>query len=45
MSQYYRNAGEKDAREGKAAADMRNAHWKAQQDYNAAYAAEKAKNK
>jgi len=44
MSNYDEQRARDDARNGKPAADMKNAHWKAKQDYDAAYAAEKAKN-
>ncbi len=43
MSQHNSNQGRNDATNGKGPADMQNAHWKAEQDYNAAFAAQKAK--
>jgi hypothetical protein len=44
MSYYDEQRARQDARNGKAAADMKNAHWKAKQDHDAAFADEKAKN-
>lgn len=35
--------GGKDARDGRGPADVRNTHWKVQEDYNTAYAREKEK--
>jgi hypothetical protein len=43
MSNHSHREGQKDARDGKPAADMQNAHWKERQDYNAGHAVEKAK--
>lgn len=43
MSGYGQQQGQKDAADGKGAADLQNAHWKERQDYNAAFAHEKEK--
>lgn len=43
MSEYGQRQAQKDVNDGRSAADMRNAHWKERQDYEAAFAHEKAK--
>ena len=43
MSNYGQSQGQKDAANGKTAANLSNAHWKEREDYNAAFAREKEK--